>query len=431
MGKILVQGGVPLHGRIRVKGSKNASLPIIAAAMLTDEQVVIEDVPDLLDVRTMINVLRSLGVEASYNPHTETVKVCARRVKYSQPPPQLIQQMRASFLVLGPMLSRKKQVRLTLPGGCAIGARPVDLHLKGLTALGARFTIDQGLIVAETEGLRGGYIYLDYPSVGATENIIMAAAAAPGATTLENAATEPEIVDLANFINSMGGRISGAGTSSIRIEGVEEFHGTRYTVIPDRIEAGTLLLAGAITGGEITVENVVPEHLKSLLAKLRETGALVEEIGSSTLRAGSIGRTAAVDLKTLPYPGFPTDLQPQFMALLCTSRGTSMVTETVFENRFQHVSELVRMGARIQIDGNHAIIQGQPYLTGAPVRAADLRAAAALLLAALGARGVTEISGAVHLWRGYSGLEERLQKVGARIQVVSAPDCQKREQRSC
>jgi UDP-N-acetylglucosamine 1-carboxyvinyltransferase len=416
MDKLLIQGGIPLRGRVKARGSKNASLPIIAAALISAEPLVIEGVPDLLDVRTMIAVLESLGAAVSYSPEQELVRIAATKPPGLEPPPCLVRQMRASFLVLGPLLARNGKARLSLPGGCAIGTRPVDLHLKGLTAMGARFTMDNGYIEGETRGLEGARIYLDYPSVGATENILMAATLARGTTVLENAATEPEIVDLANFLNSMGARVSGAGTTTIRIEGVVELGGARYNVIPDRIEAGTLLLAGAITGGDITVENVLPDHLKSLLAKMKEAGATVEEVAPSAIRVRRCGQLVGVDLKTLPYPGFPTDLQPQFMAMLAISRGTSMVTETVFENRFRHVAPLLSMGAQIQVEGHHAIVQGRRYLTGAPVSASDLRAAAALLLAALAARGVTEISEVVHLWRGYSGIEERLKSVGARIQ---------------
>ena len=416
MNNLLIQGGVSLRGIVKAKGSKNASLPIIAAALLSSEPLVIEGVPELRDVRTMISVLEELGATVSYNLEQETVHIAANDLPSTEPPPYLVRQMRASFLVLGPLLARSRRVRLSLPGGCAIGTRPVDLHLKGLAAMGARFTMANGFIEGETGGLTGAHIYLDYPSVGATENIVMAAVLARGTTILENAAIEPEIVDLANFLNSMGARVSGAGTTTIRIEGVEDLGATRYTVIPDRIEAGTLLLAGVITGGDVTVENVLPDHLKPLLAKLKEAGAFVEEVGPSAIRAGSSDPTVGVDLKTLPYPGFPTDLQPQFMALLAVSRGTSLVTETVFENRFRHIEGLNMMGAQIQVEGHHAVVQGQRYLTGASVSASDLRAAAALLLSALAARGVTEIFEVVHLWRGYSGLEERLKHLGARIQ---------------
>ncbi len=424
MEKILVQGGIPLIGKVKANGSKNASLPIMAAALLSPEPILIEGVPDLLDVQTMASVLEALGAAVRYDPVSEKIQVTASELRHHEPPALLVQRMRASFLVLGPLLARCGKVRLSLPGGCAIGTRPVDLHLKGLSAMGVRFSMSNGCIEGETDGLQGSQIYLDFPSVGATENIIMAAVLAQGATTLENAATEPEIVDLANFLNSMGAQISGAGTTTIRIEGVSVLRGTRYTVIPDRIEAGTLLLAGVITGGDITVENVLVDHLKSLLAKLREAGAEINEVGASAVQARGVGQTIAVDLKTLPYPGFPTDLQPQFMALLAVSRGTGVVTETVFENRFRYVDGLACMGAQIQVDGHHAIVHGRPYLTGAPVCAMDLRGAAALLLAALGAQGMTEISEAVHLWRGYNRMEERLKDLGAQIEHVYREPCQ-------
>lgn len=420
MPKLLIQGGSPLRGTVRVKGSKNACLPILAASLLTAECVVVEEVPDLLDVRTMAAVLESLGAAISYQPGRERITIKADTLARSEPPADLVQQMRASFLVLGPLLSRCRRVRLAMPGGCAIGTRPVDLHLKGLAALGAQFTVDNGSIEAWAPALHGARIYLDYPSVGATENILMAATLARGVTVLENAATEPEIVDLAGLLNSMGARISGAGTTSVRVEGVDGLHGTTYAVIPDRIEAGTLLLAGVITGGDVMVENVLEDHLKPLVAKLRETGAVVEETAPGVIRSAAGERLTAVDLKTLPYPGFPTDLQPQFMALLTLARGTALVTETVFENRFRHVEHLIRMGARIRIEGHHAVVQGQPGLTGAPVAAPDLRAGAALVLAALAARGMTEISSVTHLWRGYSRLEERLRGLGAQIRSTGS-----------
>lgn len=414
---LIVQGGIPLSGRIRTKGSKNASLPIMAAALLSAEKIILQGVPDLLDVQTMIAVLESLGAAVRFRPREETIEITPGSALSCEPPPALVQQMRASFLVLGPLLARCGKVRLSLPGGCAIGSRPVNLHLKGLSAMGANLEVRGGCIEGATGGLRGARIYLDYPSVGATENIMAAATLARGTTILENAALEPEIVDLANFLNSMGAKISGAGTTTIRIDGVEALGATKHTVIPDRIEAGTLLLSGVISGGDIIVENIVPDYLKPLLAKLREVGAVVEEIEHTAIRVASSGTLKAVDLKTLPYPGFPTDLQPQFMALLALAEGTSIVTETVFENRFRHVEGLSRLGAQIKVEGHHAIIQGTRILTGAPVCASDLRAGAALLLAALAAEGMTEISGIVHLRRGYSRLEERLARLGARIQI--------------
>lgn len=416
MEQLLIHGGIPLRGRVRVNGSKNACLPIIAAALLTAEPVVIEGVPDLIDVRTMIAVLEGLGAAVDYQREGERVRIVSGELPPSVPPADQVGRMRASFLILGPLLARKKTVSLPLPGGCAIGTRPVDLHLKGLAAMGARFSVVNGCVEGCTAGLRGARIYLDFPSVGATENIMMAATLAGGTTVLENAATEPEIVDLANCLNSMGARIVGAGTSHLRIEGVPSLGGTCHGIIPDRIEAGTLLLAGVVTGGDVIAENMLPDHLKSLLAKLTEAGAVVEELGSTAVRAAANGRLDMVDLKTMPYPGFSTDLQPQFMVLQSLSGGTGTVTETVFENRFRHVEGLISMGARIQVEGRRAIVQGQPLLTGAPVMAPDLRGAAALLLAGLAARGETAIRSVDHLWRGYSRLEERLVSLGARIE---------------
>lgn len=419
MDRLLIRGGVPLRGKIQVNGSKNACLPIIASTLLTRDTTIIEEVPDLLDVRTMIAVLEGLGAAVDYRQEQGLLRINSGDLSKTALPADLVGRMRASFLVLGPLLARKKVVRLPLPGGCAIGTRPVDLHLKGLAAMGAQFSIANGCVEGITGGLQGARIYLDFPSVGATENIIMAATLARGTTILENAATEPEIVDLANCLNSMGAQVVGAGTAWIRIEGVSRLGGTRHAVIPDRIEAGTLLLAGVITGGDLTVEHVLPDHLKPLLAKMTEAGAFVEEVGPTAIRAAANGRTAAVDLKTMPYPGFSTDLQPQFMTLLALSGGTSMVIETVFENRFRHIESLNRMGAQIQVEGRHAIVQGRPYLTGAPVVAPDLRGAAALLLAALAARGETELFAVHHLWRGHSRLEERLSLLGAQIERVA------------
>jgi len=419
MHELIVRGGFPLKGTVKVKGSKNAALPIIAASLLTDEPVFIEDVPDLLDVRDMLAVIGSLGASVKYSHTDEIITVHSLKLDSVEPPGYLVQRMRASFLVLGPLLARLGKASISLPGGCAIGSRPVDLHLKGLAAMGAEFSVSGGFIEGKTAGrLRGAHIYLDYPSVGATENIMMAATLAQGTTVIENAASEPEIVDLAGFLNSCGARVSGAGTNSIRIDGVLDLGGTRYAVIPDRIEAGTLLICSAVTGGDITVTNLVPEHLNPLVAKLRETGVNVEEVDYSAIRVTGNSQTKAVDLKTLPYPGFPTDLQPQFSVLLALSKGTSMVTETVFENRFRHVDGLLCMNADIQVEGSHAVIRGRQNLSGAPVLASDLRAAAALLCAALAAEGITVIGEIDHLWRGYSCFEERLTALGAKLQRV-------------
>jgi UDP-N-acetylglucosamine 1-carboxyvinyltransferase len=405
-------------GRVRIKGAKNACLPIMAASLLTPESVILEDVPDLNDVRTMSILLKSLGVEIFRDRSKERVFINAGRLTTSTAPYGPVRRMRASFLVLGPLLSRLGHARISLPGGCAIGTRPIDLHLKGLRAMGTRFTMDDGYIEAETSSLEGAAIYLDYPSVGATENILMAAVLARGTTVIENAAAEPEVVDLANFLNSLGAKIKGAGTPLIRIEGVASLAGGRYRVIPDRIEAGTFMVAAAISGGDVIIENVIPQHLTAVTAKLQEAGILVEETAKGFLRVRSRGRPRAVDIKTLPYPGFPTDLQPQFMALLTLARGTSVIAETVFEKRFMHVEEMARMGARIRIEDRTAIITGRQLLQGAKVQAEDLRGGAALVLAALAARGYSEIRGAHHIRRGYSRLVGRLRSLGGRIFIL-------------
>lgn len=412
--RIIVTGGRRLEGRVRVEGAKNAILPIIAASLLAEGESVLEEVPPLDDVHTICEVLRRLGVAVDFTGDGR-VRVRVPRWLEHEAPYELVRKMRASFLVMGPLLARTGRARISLPGGCAIGTRPIDLHLKGFEALGASVTLGYGYIEVQGDRLRGSRIYLDFPSVGATENIMMAACLAEGITTIENAAEEPEVVDLANYLNAMGSCIRGAGTNLIRIEGVEGLRGTTYRVIPDRIEAGTYMVAAAITGGEILVENALHEHLKPVIAKLKEAGAEILE-DDGCLRIVAPSRPRAVDVKTLPYPGFPTDMQAQMMALLSIADGTSIVTETVFENRFMHVHELKRMGADIRIEGRSAIIRGVNRLTGAPVRATDLRAGAALVLAGLAAEGRTEISGVHHLDRGYLRLEEKLRRLGASVE---------------
>lgn len=414
--KIIIEGGVPLQGTIRIKGAKNAALPILAATLLTDKEVALKEVPPLEDIKIMSLLLRQLGVEIHCDEqNNERYFVYAHRLHSFTAPPGPVRCMRASFLVAGPLLARLGRVRISRPGGCAIGTRPIDLHLKGLTAMGADFSLEDGFIMLEARRLRGEQIYLDYPSVGATENIMMAACLAEGTTVIENAAAEPEVVDLANFLNSLGARVFGAGTSVIRVEGVNALAGSSYTVIPDRIEAGTFMLAAAITGGSVLLQNVLPQHLKSLMAKLKETGMRVEMPEGDKVLVEAPQRPQAVDIQTLPYPGFPTDLQPQTMAFLSIAQGASVITETVFEKRFRHVEELCRMGADIYVDGRIAVIKGREYLRGAVVKAPDLRAAAALVLAGLAARGTTKLYGLQHLDRGYASLEKRLRSLGARI----------------
>ncbi len=413
MRNLAIWGGKPLRGKVRCDGAKNAALPVLAGALLMDKATIFE-VPDLADVRTMVALLRAVGADARQNHNEITVSTSGRLTHES--PYELVRKMRASFLVMGPLLVRCGQASIPLPGGCAIGQRPVDLHLKGFEAMGAKITIEKGFVHAVAPKLHGAQIYLDVPSVGATENIMMAACLAQGETVIDNAAQEPEVVDLANFLNSAGARIKGAGTSRIRIDGVKRLRATTYTIIPDRIEAATYLIAGAITQGNVTVENVIPLHLKSVLAKLQECGFAVNEWNKS-IQIVAPGRPRPVNIKTLPYPGFPTDVQAPFMSLLSLGEGTSIISETIFENRFAHAEELKRMGAKIRIEGSNAVVEGVAQLTGATVQATDLRAGAALCLAALAAQGVSYITGLEHLERGYANLPAKLRTLGARVAV--------------
>ncbi|MBE3589525.1 MAG: UDP-N-acetylglucosamine 1-carboxyvinyltransferase [Firmicutes bacterium] len=417
MDRIVIRGGYRLGGSVRVSAAKNAVLPILAATLLTGDECRIRDIPEIQDVLTMHRLIELLGAEIRREEEEWVLRTPA--VLTSEASYDLVRMMRASILVMGPLLARTGQAVAGLPGGCAIGVRPIDLHLKGFAALGAEISLSHGRVQAVANGrLRGAHIYLDYPSVTATENILMAAVLAEGTTTIENAAEEPEVVDLANFLNSMGARVSGAGTRLVRVEGVKELHGSSYTPIPDRIEAGTFLVAAAATGGWVALENVVPDHLAAVIAKLREAGVAVETEGDRVVAEGP-ARPSATNVKTLPYPGFPTDMQAPFMALLTIAQGTSVITETVFENRFRHVEELKRMGARIDIEGPSAIVHGVERLTGAPVTASDLRAGAALVVAGLVAEGETEIAGVHHIDRGYKDLVERLRSLGANIERVS------------
>jgi UDP-N-acetylglucosamine 1-carboxyvinyltransferase len=410
--KILVAGGVKLKGTVRISGAKNAVLPILAASLLAQGPCILRDVPRLADVDTTVSVLEKLGSKVMRERNTMHLEL--NDIVDHEAPYEFVRKMRASFLVMGPLLARIGKARISLPGGCAIGTRPIDLHLKGFAALGAEIINGHGYIEAVAPKLKGSKIYLDFPSVGATENIMMAAVMADGQTQIENAAEEPEIVDLANFLNVMGANVRGAGTNLIKIEGVSHLKGADHTVIPDRIEAGTFMVAAAATGGEVLIENILIEHLKPLVAKLKESGASITEEGDSVKIIGrdDIG---PLDIKTLPYPGFPTDLQAQVMAMLTVGQGTSIITETVFENRFMHVDELKRMGAKIKIDGRTAIIDGVPELTAAPVKATDLRAGAALIIAGMLASGVTEITNIHHIDRGYENIEEKFRGLGAKI----------------
>ena len=412
--EMIISGKATLIGEVEVSSSKNAILPILAASLLTDEKVEVSKVPIIKDVIIISKLIEELGVRVELNKNCLSFQ---GKLISTQPPYELVRQIRASFLVMGPILARKGKVRVALPGGCAIGTRPIDLHLKGFQALGADISLNSGDVVAKASQLIGAHIYLDYPSVGATENIIMAASMASGTSYIENAALEPEIVDLANFINSMGGKVTGAGTNVIKIKGVKDLHGVSYTPIPDRIEAGTYMVAVAATGGDAIIKNIVPEHLKAITAKLIESGAEITE-GKDYLRVKRESRIKPVYIKTLPYPGFPTDMQAQFMSYLSLSLGTSVISESVFENRFMHVQELSRMGADIKIEGKTAIIRGVKKLTGANIKATDLRAGAALVIAGLTAQGETVLLNSEHVDRGYENIAPKLNAMGASIKVI-------------
>ena len=415
MEKLVIQGGSRLEGRVRVSSAKNAVLPIIAATMLASTPSTLLEIPKLEDVGTICKVIESLGVKITFRKEDDEIIFDASNLTAIEAPDELVRRMRASFLVMGPLLARKGEAKISMPGGCAIGARPIDLHLKAFEALGAKIEITEEYVYASApKGLKGNQIYLDFPSVGATENVMMAACMADGKTVIENVAEEPEIVDLATYLNSMGANIRGAGTNIIRIEGVKELKGAVHTVIPDRIEAGTYLIAAAMAGGDVYVENALSEHLKPVVAKLKEAGVTVQE-DVDGIRVISDGQLKAVDIKTLPYPGFPTDMQAQFMALTTIAKGTSTVTETVFENRFMHVAELRKMGAHIDIENRKAIVEGVQKLHGASVNATDLRAGAALVCAALSSEGRTEVGRLHHIDRGYDDFVGKLKRLGADI----------------
>lgn len=421
MSKFIVRGGKRLTGSVKVSGAKNSVLPIIAASLLGEEgQSVIIDAPPLDDVMTINKVLESLGAGVTYRD--EVITVNAEKLTSCEAPYEWVSKMRASFLVMGPLLTRMGHTRISLPGGCAIGTRPIDQHLKGFEAMGAEISLGQGYIEARSQGrLRGAKIYLDVASVGATQNIMMAATLAEGVTVLENAAKEPEIVDLANFLNGMGAIVRGAGTGVIRIEGVEKLTGVTHTVIPDRVEAGTYMAAAAISGGDVYIEGAISDHLGSVIAKLEEMGVTIQP-DENGVRVIADRPLKAVDVKTLPYPGFPTDMQSQMMALLLASQGTSVVTETVFENRFMHVDEFQLMNAEIKVEGRSSIITGNAKLKGAKVTATDLRAGAALIIAGLVAEGTTEVGGVHHIDRGYVHLAEKLNGLGADIYRISVDE---------
>jgi len=411
--KLVIRGGKPLTGRVRISGAKNAVLPVIASTLLVNGTCCIRGVPCLTDVRMMVDLLGYMGADISWEG--ETLSVRAGNLNNREAPFEYVSKMRASFLIMGPLLARFGQARIFMPGGCNIGTRPIDLHLKGFVSLGAEVIKEKGYVEARIrDRLKGTRVYLDFPSVGATENIMMAAVMAEGTTHIQNAAEEPEIVDLANFLNAMGGRVSGAGTNLITIEGVPSLRGSTHTVIPDRVEAGTYMVAATLTGGEVYLENVISEHLKPVIAKLEEVGAKIKN-GGAGVRVTAPDKILPINLQTLPYPGFPTDMQSQMTSLLAVADGTSIITETVFENRFMHTEELIRMGADIKVDGRIAVIKGVSRLSGARVQATDLRGGAALIIAALAASGQTEIGYVYHVDRGYERLEEKLGGLGADI----------------
>ena len=419
MDKIIIRGGERLIGDVEVSGSKNSTLPIFVSCLLNEGESVFSNVPDLRDVQTIIKVLRNLGVEVS--KENEVYRINATEVSSDEAPYDLVKTMRASILVLGPLVARRKRATVSLPGGCAIGARPINLHLMGLEAMGAKIDLRHGYIEAKTDGLKGATISFDTVTVTGTENLMMAAVLAKGKTVLQNAAMEPEVVDLANVLNKMGAKVTGAGTNVIEIEGVKSLHAVEHRIIPDRIEAGTLMVAAGLTRGNIKILQCPFSQMEMVVHKLRESGMEIESEGDGIRTVGT-KRIRSVDIKTQPYPGFPTDMQAQFMVLMSLARGLSVISETIFENRFIHVSELRRMGADIRIQGDSAIIQGVESLGGAPVMATDLRASASLVLAGLAADGVTEVSRVYHLDRGYDGLDKKLAKLGANMERVKEGD---------
>ena len=410
--RLLIEGGTPLRGEVRISAAKNAALPLLCATLLSEEAIVLDNVPHLADVVTIRALLERLGAQIADDGGSTAIRT--RRLTSVEAPYDLVSTMRASVLVLGPLLARAGRARVAMPGGCAIGGRPIDLHLRGLERLGADISLAGGYVEAHAARLKGARVVFDLVTVTGTENLMMAAVLAEGTTVLENCAREPEIPDLARLLTKMGARIQGAGTERIEIEGVRELGGARHRIIPDRVEAGTFLVAGAITGGEVTIREVVPDHLTAVLAKLEATGARLD-VGPDWIRVQALDRPRPTDVVTNPFPGFATDMQAQMMALLGLADGSSVVTETIFENRFMHAAELRRLGASIEIEGNRAVIRGVPGYQGAPVMATDIRASASLVLAGLAASGMTEVSRVYHLDRGYEGIEGKLAALGAGI----------------
>ena len=412
MDKIIIEGGIPLNGEVTISGSKNAALPILSACLLTGGWHTLDNIPKLRDIWTIKEILSNLGV--AFDEDGQSLKVNSDNLASHSASYKLVKTMRASILVLGPLLSRRGKAKISLPGGCAIGARPIDLHLKGLSAMGVDINLEHGYVVASADKLRGANVFFDMSTVTGTENLMMAAVKAEGKTTLHNAAEEPEVVDLANMLKAMGARIKGAGTDTITIIGVKELHPIRYGIIPDRIEAGTFLIAAGITKGKVRIKGYNVDHMEAIIEKLLDIGMELEKQGEDLVAIGN-DKIKGVDIKTMPFPGFPTDMQAQFMALMCIANGWSMIRETVFENRFMHISELRRMGADIEINGGQALVRGKRNLSGAQVMATDLRASASLVLAGLAAKGRTEISRVYHLDRGYQGLDLKLSLLGSKI----------------
>lgn len=421
MEKIYIAGGNRLEGDVRISGSKNGTLAIMAGALLAKGTTILENAPHIEDVSTMLVMLQQLGVKAQIT-HEHTVEIDATEIKSREAPYDLVKKMRASFCVTGPLVGRLGYAKVPMPGGCDIGARPVDFHVKGLQTLGAKVSMEHGFVEAEAKRLKGAVVYLDFPSAGATQHMMTAACLAEGTTHIENAALEPEVMELADFLVAMGAKIRGAGTGTIEIEGVEELRGTRYRMIPDRMEAGSFAIAAGITGGDVTLRDAIPEHCSAVFQKLQDAGIKVDA-GLDWARIRADARPLATDIKTMPHPGFPTDMQQPFAALLAVANGTSVITENVYERRFKYVSELLRMGADIIQEGRTAIIKGVPKLTGAEVNATDLRAGAALIIAALAAEGRTEISGVEHIDRGYEDIVDKMASLGAEIvRTQTAPE---------
>lgn len=421
MEQYVMKGGAPLNGEVTISGAKNAALGILAASIMTDETVTLENLPDVRDIRVLLQAMQEIGAKVEYLDRN-TVKINGSQISSVSIDYEFIRKIRASYYLLGALLGKYRKSQVALPGGCNIGSRPIDQHIKGFKALGASVEISQGMIATEAEALVGSHIYMDVVSVGATINVMMAAAMAEGKSIIENAAKEPHIVDVANFLNSMGAKIKGAGTDVIRVEGVSKLHGTVYSIIPDQIEAGTFMCMAAATKGDVIIKNVIPKHLEAISAKLVEMGAVVEEYDDAVRVIGRKEPLGATHIKTLPYPGFPTDMQPQFATLLALSEGSSIVTESIFENRFKYVDELARMGAKITVEGNTAFIEGVKGFSGAKVSAPDLRAGAALVMAGLAGTGITIVDQIEYIQRGYEAFEDKLVGLGANIVRMSVDD---------